>query len=70
MRSSAVDSAVLATTSDGVLQLTLNRLERRNAIDPDLRNALAHALDGAGTDDHREGLAAARERRDPVFRGE
>lgn len=34
----------------GVLTLTLNRPERRNAIDPALRDALADALDEAATD--------------------
>ena len=128
MRSSGVGSVLVETLDEGVLVLTLNRPERRNAIDPELRDALAAALDRAGTaeavhgdpvdvaharvmkmlaraplsfaaakrllqlaadadqrsailaeslaqttllqsDDHREGLAAARERRDPVFRG-
>jgi enoyl-CoA hydratase/carnithine racemase len=36
--------------SGGVLTLTLNRPEKRNAIDPALRDALAAALDAAATD--------------------
>lgn len=35
---------------EGVLTLVLNRPERRNAIDPELRDALAGALDEAATD--------------------
>ena len=50
-------SVLVATLEEGVLVLTLNRPDRRNAIDL------------LQSDDHREGLAAARERRDPVFRG-
>ena len=36
--------------ADGVLTLTLNRPEQRNAIDPELRAALAARLDEAATD--------------------
>ena len=36
--------------AEGVVVLTLNRPERRNAIDPALRDALAAALDAAATD--------------------
>jgi enoyl-CoA hydratase/carnithine racemase len=61
MTSSAVEHTLLATVEAGVLTLTLNRPDRRNAIDPDLRDALAAALDRA---------AAARERQDPIFRGQ
>jgi enoyl-CoA hydratase/carnithine racemase len=53
MGSSAVDTALLTTLDGAVLTLTLNRPDRRNAIDPELRDA----------------LAAARERREPEFRG-
>lgn len=35
---------------DGVLTLTLSRPERRNAIDPELRDALAAAVDAAAQD--------------------
>jgi enoyl-CoA hydratase/carnithine racemase len=45
MGSSTVDAPLLPTLDDGVLTLTLNRPERRNAIDPELRDALAEALD-------------------------
>jgi enoyl-CoA hydratase/carnithine racemase len=50
MRSSTVDAALLTDRAAGVLKLTLNRPERRNAIDPALRDALAAALDEAATD--------------------
>ena len=35
------------TFVDGVLHLVLNRPERYNAIDPELRDALVEAFDGA-----------------------
>jgi enoyl-CoA hydratase/carnithine racemase len=38
------------TVEAGVLTLTLDRPDRRNAIDPPLRDALAGALDAAGAD--------------------
>jgi len=50
MRSSALDGSLLTKLDGGVLTLILNRPERRNAIDPELRNALAAALEQAGTD--------------------
>jgi len=50
MRSSVIEGALRDEWDDGVLRLTLNRPERRNAIDPELRNALAIALDRAATD--------------------
>jgi enoyl-CoA hydratase/carnithine racemase len=50
MRSSTVDATLLTERADGVLTLTLNRPERRNAIDPALRDALAAALDDAATE--------------------
>jgi enoyl-CoA hydratase/carnithine racemase len=50
MRSSTVDATLLTERAEGVVTLTLNRPERRNAIDPELRDALAAALDGAATD--------------------
>jgi enoyl-CoA hydratase/carnithine racemase len=50
MRSSAADDPLRSNTDGGVLVLTLNRPERRNAIDAELRDALAAALDGAATD--------------------
>jgi enoyl-CoA hydratase/carnithine racemase len=49
MRSSVIEGALLQEQDAGVLRLTLNRPERRNAIDPELRDALARALDGAAT---------------------
>ena len=50
MRSSAVEPTLLANREGGVLTLVLNRPDRRNAIDPELRDALARALDDAATD--------------------
>jgi len=50
MRSSTVDAPLVTERAEGVLTLTLNRPERRNAIDPDLREALAGAFDAAATD--------------------
>jgi enoyl-CoA hydratase/carnithine racemase len=50
MRSSTVDETLLSERAGGVLTLTLNRPEKRNAIDPALRDALAGALDAAATD--------------------
>ena len=51
-----MDSTLLATLEEGVLTLTLNRAEARNAIDPELRDALADALDRAGTDEAVRGV--------------
>jgi enoyl-CoA hydratase/carnithine racemase len=56
MRSSVVDSTLLATLEEGVLTLTLNRPEARNAIDPDLRDALVDALDRAGMNEAVRGV--------------
>jgi len=50
MRSSTVAAPLLTERAEGVVVLTLNRPERRNAIDPALRDALAAALDAAATD--------------------
>ena len=50
MASSTVGAALVEERADGVVTLTLNRPERRNAIDPDLRDALAAALDAAAAD--------------------
>jgi enoyl-CoA hydratase/carnithine racemase len=59
MPSSAVEPTLLAAVEAGVLVLTLHRPERRNAIDPDLRDALADALDRAGTDEGVRGVVIA-----------
>ena len=56
MRSSVADGPLRSSTGDGVLTLTLHRPERRNAIDPELREALAAALDAAATDPHVRGV--------------
>jgi len=50
MRSSIAEEVLRSDADGGVLTLTLNRPERRNAIDPALRDALAAALDAAATD--------------------
>src|SRR4051795_4105602 len=50
MRSSIAEEVLRSDADGGVLTLTLNRPERRNAIDPALRDALATALDAAATD--------------------
>jgi len=50
MRSSTGDGRLLSERADGVLTLTLNRPDRRNAIDPPLRDALAAAVAEAGDD--------------------
>src|SRR3954470_1900665 len=50
MASSTVGAALVEERAGGVVTLTLNRPDRRNAIDPELRNALAAALDAAATD--------------------
>src|SRR5262249_3003107 len=60
MRSSTVDATLLTERAEGVLTLTLNRPERRNAIDPELRDALAAALDGAATDAAVRGVGITR----------
>ena len=49
MRSSIAQEVLRSNTDEGVLTLTLNRPERRNAIDPALRDAPAAALDAAAT---------------------
>jgi enoyl-CoA hydratase/carnithine racemase len=56
MGSSALDTALLTSIDGAVLTLTLNRPERRNAIDPELRDALAEALDHAATSKAVEGV--------------
>jgi enoyl-CoA hydratase/carnithine racemase len=56
MRSSTGDGRLLSERADGVLTLTLNRPERRNAIDPLLRDALAEAIADAGDDAEVRGL--------------
>src|SRR3954469_13141804 len=50
MRSSVAGDPLRSSIGNGVLTLTLSRPDRRNAIDPELRDALAAALDAAATD--------------------
>jgi enoyl-CoA hydratase/carnithine racemase len=50
MPSSTVVGTLRRDRAGGVLTLTLDRPEQRNAIDPELRDALAAALDHAATD--------------------
>ena len=50
MRSSTVDELLHSDRAGGVLTLTLNRPEKRNAIDPALRDALGAGLAAAATD--------------------
>lgn len=47
MPSSEASPLVQTDFSDGLLTVTLNRPERRNALDPAVRDALAEAIDGA-----------------------
>jgi enoyl-CoA hydratase/carnithine racemase len=56
MGSSAVDTTLLVSLQRGVLTLTLNRPERRNAIDPELRDGLHDAIDAAATDADVQGV--------------
>src|SRR3954469_16205450 len=59
MRSSIAEDVLRSNTERGVLTLTLNRPERRNAIDPELRDALSSALDDAATDESIRGVVLA-----------
>src|SRR5438034_3965355 len=48
--SSTTSGSLRSSLAGGVLTLTLDRPKRRNAIDPELRDALRAALDGAAVD--------------------
>lgn len=50
MGSRVATASLLEDVADGVLTLTLNRPERRNALDPELRDALAAAIEAAAGD--------------------
>jgi enoyl-CoA hydratase/carnithine racemase len=50
VRSSVDERPLLEAVDEGVLTLTLNRPEQRNALDGALRDALARALDEAASD--------------------
>jgi enoyl-CoA hydratase/carnithine racemase len=56
MRSSSTDRGLRSNTAGAVLTLTLDRPDRRNAIDRELRDALAAALDAAATDPQVDGV--------------
>jgi enoyl-CoA hydratase/carnithine racemase len=59
MGSSLLTTNLSEEIDDGVLTLTLNRVERRNAIDPELRDALGDAVDRAASDPAVRGLVIA-----------
>src|SRR4051812_21054198 len=59
MGSSPVVPSLLAERGEGLMTLTLNRPERRNAIDPELRDALSSALDDAATNESIRGVVLA-----------
>ncbi len=59
MGSSTLAVNLVEDVRGGVLELTLNRPERRNAIDPELRDALAAAVDRAASDPQIRGLVLA-----------
>src|SRR5262245_15243931 len=50
MGSSQATPCLLESASSGVLLLTLNRPERRNALDAELRDRLADAVERAGAE--------------------
>lgn len=56
---SADQPALLQTVDEGILTLMLNRPAQRNAIDPELRDALAVALDAAASEPAMRGVVLA-----------
>jgi len=56
MRSSVAGDPLRSSTELGILTLTLNSPDRRNAIDAELRDALAAAVDAAATDPQVRGV--------------
>jgi enoyl-CoA hydratase/carnithine racemase len=67
------ESSTLRTTLDvGALLVEMNLPEKRNALDEALQDELLRVFAESlliGTEDHREGVRAARERRVPSFTG-
>src|SRR4051794_11609642 len=59
MRSSIAEDVLRSNTERGVLTLTLNRPERRNAIDPALRDAPAAPLAAAAPAPAARGVVTA-----------
>jgi enoyl-CoA hydratase/carnithine racemase len=59
MAPATVRDGLLRSVEDGVLTLTLHRPDARNAIDPPLRDALAAALDAAGSEPAVRGVVLA-----------
>jgi enoyl-CoA hydratase/carnithine racemase len=57
--STTVNASLLVRQGEGVLTLTLNRPDKRNAIDPELRDALAAAIETAATDVAVRGIVLA-----------
>jgi enoyl-CoA hydratase/carnithine racemase len=59
MRSSTAETTLLQRLDGGVQHLTLNRPQRRNAIDGELRDALVEALERAAIDAEIRGVVVA-----------
>jgi enoyl-CoA hydratase/carnithine racemase len=59
MASGTGEATLRQARTDRIAVLTLNRPERRNAIDPELRDALAEAIDAAAADPDVRGVVIA-----------